>query len=288
LVGNPDSKSLTDVVQNVIFQRTMNPSAFATVFVASEEVRTEPSYFFDNATRPDDVGGLVVQRTVRGAAFFEGRTGRRLVQPGFAMLFTHREPSRYGYPPDASVPYQHQYIEFTSSPSLRKLFDQLRRDFGSVIRLPDDSEARTLFSEILKRFRMHSFLDRYHESELLYRLLIAIYREQVQETRVSDPIEYGYHYLHNRFRSPINLKGVAETCGVSREHLGRAFRKRYKELPGALLRRLRLEHGRTMLLVTSLPVEEVALASGFTSTNTFNRAYRQHFGMSPGASRTKG
>jgi AraC-like DNA-binding protein len=173
----------------------------------------------------------------------------------------------------------------TPAVSLLALSAALRGDFGSVVRLPADSEAGEIFEEIYKRFEAHSFRDRFHESELLYRLLIALYREQVCATRTSDPIEFGHHYLRDRFRSPINLKAIAQKCGVSREHFIRAFTGRFGEPPGALLRRLRLEHARAMLAATGLSVEDVALASGFTSSNTFCRAYRRTYRASPGASR---
>jgi transcriptional regulator GlxA family with amidase domain len=52
-----------------------------------------------------------------------------------------------------------------------------------------------------------------------------------------------------------------------------------------MLRRLRLEHARTMLAATELGVAEIARASGFASANTFGRAYRARFGRSPGARR---
>ena len=32
-------------------------------------------------------------------------------------------------------------------------------------------------------------------------------REQVQETRTSDPIEFGSHYIRSHFRAPVNHKG---------------------------------------------------------------------------------
>jgi transcriptional regulator GlxA family with amidase domain len=151
--------------------------------------------------------------------------------------------------------------------------------------MPDASEATTLFDECIERYRKRQFRDRFHESELVYRLLIALYREQVQGTRTSDPIEFGHHYVRNHFRSPVNLKGIAQKCGVSREHFIREFSGRYQESPGLMLRRLRLEHGQAMLTATVLSVQEVALASGFTSSNTFCRAYRTRFGRSPGSER---
>jgi AraC-like DNA-binding protein len=111
------------------------------------------------------------------------------------------------------------------------------------------------------------------------------YREQVAATQIHDPIEYGHHYLRDHFRSPLNLKEVAARCGVSREHFIRAFGKRYGETPGGLMRRLRLEHARRILGATQLPVQDVALASGFADANTFCRAYRNRYGATPGSLR---
>ena len=252
---------------------------FAAVDAAAEEVRADAGYRLDNAMRGDP-DRLVIQRTLAGEAFLRDAAGGHRVPAGHAMLFTHREPTVYGYPPGATEPYRHRYLSLTPS-GMRPLFDRVRRDFGPVVRMPPESESAALFDELYDRFRRHRLRDRYNTSELIYRLLIALYREQVNGTRTSDPVEFGYHYLRNQFRTPVNLKGVAAQCGVSREHFIRRFSARYGEPPGALLRRLRLEHARSMLAATELGLAEVARASGFVSTNTLCRAYRARFGRSP-------
>ena len=256
---------------------------FIAVHVGAEEIQDRPEYRFDNARREGRFA-LVIQRTLSGAAYFRDARGTQLVAAGQAMLFSHEEPTGYGYPPDATEPYRLRFLAFAGA-GAQELFARVRSDFGSVVRMPDKSEATALFDEAIERYRKRQFRDRLHESELVYRLLIALYREQVQGTRTSDPIEFGHHYVRNHFRSPVNLKGVAQKCGVSREHFIREFSRRYRESPGLMLRRLRLEHARTMLAGTALSVEEVALASGFASSNTFCRAYRTRFGRSPGSQR---
>jgi AraC-like DNA-binding protein len=260
------------------------PDPFATVDGAAEEVHADARYRWDNGVR-GDADRLVIQRTLAGEAFLRDAAGEHRVPAGRAMLFTHREPSVYGYPPGATAPYRHRYLSLTPS-GLRPLFDRIRRDFGPVVSMPPESEVAALFDELYDGSRRHRLRDRYHESELIYRLLIALYREQVAGTRTSDPIEFGYHYLRKRFRTPVNLKGVAAQCGVSREHFIRRFGARFGESPGALLRRLRLEHARAMLRATELGLAEVARASGFVSANTLCRAYRARFGRSPGGERT--
>ncbi len=260
-------------------RRDNSADPFAVVHGAAEEVRREAGYFWDNATRGDP-DQLVLQRTLGGAAFFRDAAGERLVPAGHAMLFTQREPSAYGYPPGATEPYRLRFLAFSPT-GVRSLFERIRADFGSVVQMPEESEASALFDELFDGVRNRRLRDRFHESELIYRLLIALYREQVHGSRERDPVEFGLHYLRSHFRSPINLKTVVAKCGITREHFIRAFRARHGESPGAMLRRLRLEHADTMLAATELGLAEIARASGFAGANTFGRAYRARFGRSP-------
>ncbi|MFH1499125.1 MAG: AraC family transcriptional regulator [Verrucomicrobiota bacterium] len=257
----------------------MPESTFPHLLGTGDEVRTTPAYRWENRGR-SRTPQFVVQRTISGRGWFEDARGRRDAPAGSAMLFRHDDGSTYGYPEGATEPYALRYVTAEAC-SLTPVFDRLRQDFGPVVQMPDDCEATALLNELHERFRWRSFRDRLHEAELLHSLLIALYREQVQDTRTSDPIEFGHHYLRSHFRSPVNLKLIADKCGVSREHFIREFSRRYRESPGALLRRLRLEQARAMLTATDTDVESIALASGYASANTFCRAYRQKFGHSP-------
>jgi len=259
------------------------PDPFSSVTGISGEIPKTTAYFFDNhhRSRADDA---VVQQTLAGAGFFTDTAGRRLATPGHAILFTHDEPSSYGYPSEATEPYRLRYVSFRLA-ALRPWFDRLRAEFGALIRMSLDGEASAVFTEINHRFDRKEFRDRYQQTDLLYQLLVALYREQVSATQAHDPVEYGYHQLRDNFRSPLNLKQVAEKCGVSREHFIRVFSKRYGEPPGELLRRLRLEQADRMLRATQTPVQDIALACGFADANTFCRAYRQKYGMKPGQAR---
>ncbi len=263
----------------------VSEETFASVSWAAEEVRTSAAYRWNNHRRGDH-GHIVIQRTLAGTAFFEDAGGRQLVPEGFAMVYSHSEASRYGYAGENREPYRHRWVVMSAG-GLRGLFERLRDDFGGVVRMPEASEATAIFEELSERFHGRTFRDRFHESELLYRLLVAIYREQVRRTEANDPIEFGYHYLRNHFRSPVNLKGVAEKCGVSREHFIREFHARYSEPPGAMLRRLRLESARAMLAATELGLEEIARSCGFACASTFCRAFRTRFAESAGTARSR-
>ncbi len=253
---------------------------FARVDGGADETRHDTSYYWDNAKR----GGsnrINLQRTLAGEGFFEDETGRYALPRGKLIAFTQRENSRYGYPATATEPYSLRYLSIDPSATATPLFNRIRRDFGSVLSMPEGSESCALFDELVHRFQSKSFLDLYHESELVTRLLTAIYRQQVNDTQRSDPVEYGYHLLRNRYTSPITLKEIAANCGITREHFIRAFSQRYQQAPGTVLRHLRLQHARGLLETTTHPLSKVATASGFSSANVFCRAFRQAYGTTP-------
>ncbi len=260
------------------------PDPFAHIISAGEQTFTTPGYFYNNRQRGGHDDEVAVQQTLAGTCFLKNSEGRQLAPADTAMLFTHDEDSSYGYPPEVTGPYELRYVCFKVA-GLKSWFERLRAEFGPVIRMPLHGEASSVLAELVAGFKHRSFRDRFQEGELLHQMLVALYRDQVAATQTNDPIEYGRHYLRDHFRSPINLKSVAQTCGVSREHFIRAFGKRYGEPPGELLRRLRLEQSHRMLRSTHLPVQDVAVACGFADANTFCRAFRQKYGMTPGASR---
>lgn len=247
-------------------------SLFAEVYGGAEERRSSAAYFFDNAARG---GGreCVVQRTLRGRGFLEDAAGRHDVPAGCAMLFTHDEPTRYGYPADAREPYVLRYLAFDAG-MLRPLFDGLRAAFGNVVRLPGDGEAAAHFDDLLRRYVRREFRDRFEQAELLHRFLVALHREQVRAEGSGDPVAVGYQHLRDHFRSPVRVKEVAARCGVTREHFARAFRARHGVSPAVFLRGLRCGLARVLQRGGRLTRAEVAAACGFSSPAALRRALR--------------
>ncbi len=252
--------------------------------IIQHEIQTRKSYFWDNAHRQAGQG-LVVQQTLAGSAFYKDDKGRRLVKPGQAMLFRYAEDSCYGLDEDCVLPYENRWMYLVGPKGLLDLSSDIRREFGSVVQMRLDGEAGLLLSRLHEAFASGNLPNRFYLAECAYRLLISIYREQVEDTRGNDPISYGRHLLESQFRSPFNLKEWAEKIGISREHFTREFHQRYGETPAAYLRRLRLEHARILLKNQTLNLEDVASASGFASAQTFHRAYKTHFGVSAGRQR---
>lgn len=91
--------------------------------------------------------------------------------------------------------------------------------------------------------------------------------------------------MEANLEEPLALPRIAALAGLSPRQLERAFRRHLATTPNRYYLELRLGRARAMLLHTSLPVIEVAVACGFASAAHFSRAYRSAFGRPPRAER---
>ncbi len=86
----------------------------------------------------------------------------------------------------------------------------------------------------------------------------------------------------------VDLHELAATAATSPFHFHRIFRGMVGETPLGLSRRLRLERAAHRLLTTDASVVSIAFASGFESHESFTRAFRDAFALSPSAYRRSG
>ncbi|PTY05383.1 AraC family transcriptional regulator [Verrucomicrobia bacterium LW23] len=81
----------------------------------------------------------------------------------------------------------------------------------------------------------------------------------------------------------LGLEDMAALVHVSRATLGRLFRIHRRVSPAARFREIRLERAMQMLRTTRLTITEIALETGFSSSQHFATAFRRHFGPVPTA-----
>jgi AraC family transcriptional regulator len=81
---------------------------------------------------------------------------------------------------------------------------------------------------------------------------------------------------------------MARALHISPAHLRRLFHRVLGAPPRAVFDRFRLQHADQMLVSTTLPLDEIAAACGFSSASTFCRAYQRSRGRTPGRTRAIG
>lgn len=89
-------------------------------------------------------------------------------------------------------------------------------------------------------------------------------------------------FIHEHAHEPIQMSAVVRHVNISRSALEQAFREHFVRPPMAELRRIRLQHAKSLLQETDWTVTEIAKESGFQTAHSLCRTFKQHFGMTPG------
>lgn len=80
---------------------------------------------------------------------------------------------------------------------------------------------------------------------------------------------------------PLKLAEMSTPTGLSRRQIERLFRREMGQSPKRYYLQMRLERAHLLLVNSSLPVFEIAVACGFSSASHFSRTYRDIYGCTP-------
>ncbi|MBB3148129.1 AraC-like DNA-binding protein [Phyllobacterium trifolii] len=86
----------------------------------------------------------------------------------------------------------------------------------------------------------------------------------------------------------VSMSKLAEECGLSVAHFGRAFKNSTGTAPHQWQLGRRMKRAQALLTGSSLSISEVALECGFSSQSHFTTAFRETIGVSPGQWRRSG
>jgi AraC family transcriptional regulator len=89
-------------------------------------------------------------------------------------------------------------------------------------------------------------------------------------------------FLRDNLMEDVSLAAAAAVVGLSTSYFARAFRQATGVPPHQWVIQQRLEHAKSLLELSGLPLAEVALQSGFADQSHFTSAFRRATGTTPG------
>lgn len=87
--------------------------------------------------------------------------------------------------------------------------------------------------------------------------------------------------------SDLSVDAIASRMGLERSQFYRKIKALTNYAPVELMRRLRLQHGRTLLTTTDRTISEIAYETGFSTPAYFTKCYRDAYGETPTEARNK-
>ncbi len=91
--------------------------------------------------------------------------------------------------------------------------------------------------------------------------------------------------IHADCKAELNVDTLAQASALSRSAFSERFTRLVGEAPKSYLQRWRFEHAKRTLRERRSTLLAIALDSGYSSEAAFSKAFKQHFGLSPGAYR---
>lgn len=101
-------------------------------------------------------------------------------------------------------------------------------------------------------------------------------------------VQQGIDFVEAHLDTEIALSDVAKAAGLSQWHFQRVFRALTNETLKTYIRARRFAKALDLLLGTQLPILDIALAAGYETQESFTRAFKSCFSLTPGQCRASG
>jgi transcriptional regulator GlxA family with amidase domain len=96
-----------------------------------------------------------------------------------------------------------------------------------------------------------------------------------------EPIQRVIQWIRNHLRQDLSVAPLAREAGMSQRSFARAFVRETHVTPAHFVELTRIDEARRLLEETRLPLQRVALDSGFSGTQAMRKAFRRRLEITP-------
>ena len=217
----------------------------------------------------------LVELVTEGVVYF--RSGNRELTLGCGALFWHLAGDETIHRTEAGSPYACLALSFTAPVHEKRAVSRL-----SVIK--DHQRTWDLCRELLRAYHDESvdrsILGNYAHSRFLWEAHSVTLRHSVADHPPA--VEAALAFLESGFRRPdLGIRDLAKSVRISEPHLFTLFQRHVAQTPHQFLIARRIREAKWMLSGTDSTIKAIAQECGFTSIETFYRAFKRVVGTAP-------
>lgn len=247
-------------------------------------------YFWDGLRRPGDHNRpwYVFQYTLAGEGCFEDSRVNRMT-PGRAFLARIPSDHRY-YLPESGEEWTFLFI-LAWHPYVVQRLEYVLKEFGALSEIPVTSAAVWALMEYCVHYESLSFADSLAEEQMLLNWAFELERFLHNHFFPTSERERVLAEVRERvaldYSTPLSVTELAGVYKMSRTRFSHWFANTCGVTPARFVLDLRLQRAAELLRDTKmrLGLKEISQATGFSDANLLCKAFRRHFGMSPGVFR---
>ncbi|WP_322609979.1 AraC family transcriptional regulator [Pontiella agarivorans] len=208
----------------------------------------------------------------------------RSVEKHEAFLIPAHIPHRYGADPER--PWSNFWVHFQGRQA-GAFARQIVPDPGNpVIHLPRHPEMIACIEQL------YQFMSRVHThqtlvaaggalSQLLGVIQLHMHSSELRLRTADENLDKTVEFMHRNLSRKLGLKELAGIAGMSMNHYGALFRKRYSSTPIDYFNRLKIQRACELLVTTNLRVGEAGEQLGFPDPYYFSRLFKKIMGVAP-------
>lgn len=153
-----------------------------------------------------------------------------------------------------------------------------------------------LFEDMLKEYHKETCYKELILQGMLFRLFTTIIEEHIptssnmkkNSTPLTKPITEILYYLEFHYQENPTLSQMSKMTNISEGHLSRVFRSQLGIPYSKYLNNLKIEHVKLFLLKTDKSITDIALSTGYCSSEYLSANFKKNTGMTPKDFRIQG
>lgn len=157
--------------------------------------------------------------------------------------------------------------------SLRLLLEHIAQQYNNEISFSAPAVYSSLFE----------LLDLLLKKYSLKLPVVPEYKNEKQKERIMEIQDY----IHSHYNQPVTLSDLAGTLHLSPQYVSKIMQDCFHIRFSEYVNLLRLRHAEHDLCYSDSAVTDIALQNGFSSITTFNKHFRDIYGLSPKKYRTE-
>lgn len=140
-----------------------------------------------------------------------------------------------------------------------------------------------MFEEMLCEYEHGEYM---HETyivqclHVLITLIIKCYDDRIHHKKIT-PADHAVGIIQRQLNEKIVIADIAKHFGITPRYFRQIFEERWGVTPTQFLTDLRLSKAKTLLLLTDMPITDIAMACGFCDNSHFSNVFTKSEGVSP-------
>lgn len=168
--------------------------------------------------------------------------------------------------------------------------NETEKAMRNIISLADDTTAKGKIKTISSLYNFFSSLYAENETETATAYIAPANSYDLHEINYASDniyIREAQNYIRFHYEREISIGGLAKELHLSPEYFCRLFKRETKMTPNEMISKYRIEKAKSLLCTTNLTVSQIALCTGFKTSNYFCRIFKAHTGTTPAVYRKK-